>query len=433
MHTSQKCGFVAKTGGTGHPKEAYSLALCRRKHVLIFAKTVTVVLLQNFSVYREKTRYKTMQKNGHREHMAALLRTLSSSDRAWLRQRLMRHDSKALLQNAGGLSRSELLAAESWLWEHAEKAARPREKQPRLRMWLIFMLLRYAGLRLVEVFSVRRAHLDLREGIVRVPGTDEAQPREVPLPLTVSRRLLRVLEDPALFPAEGEFLHCDSSYVRRYLYQCAAACGIPAGLLSARALRRNRALEMSRQGLPLPVIDIFLGRNEAPGQAGIVRCDRKEAQRLLREQLQKERPMKTSARNIFQGRIVRLRGSGLLVEVTLRTAGNLPVVALITDESFKALALEEGKLVNASVKAPWVLIQEGELASNTSPPAENCFSGVVERVREDELAAEILVALPDGSQVCVLHGKNREEPLNLSPGQKVTVFFKAFSVILNLE
>ena len=143
--------------------------------------------------------------------------------------------------------------------------------------------------------------------------------------------------------------------------------------------------------------------------------------------------MKTSARNIFQGRIVRLRGSGLLVEVTLRTAGNLPVVALITDESFKALALEEGKLVNASVKAPWVLIQEGELAPNASPPAENCFSGVVERVREDELAAEILVALPDGSQVCALHGKNREEPLNLTPGQKVTVFFKAFSVILNLD
>ena len=127
--------------------------------------------------------------------MAALLRTLSSSDRAWLRQRLMRHDSRALLQNAGGLSRSELLAAESWLWEHAEKAARPREKQPRLRMWLTFMLLRYAGLRLVEVFSVRFAHLDLREGIVRVPGTGEAQQREVPLPLTVSRRLLRVLEN----------------------------------------------------------------------------------------------------------------------------------------------------------------------------------------------------------------------------------------------
>lgn len=63
--------------------------------------------------------------------------------------------------------------------------------------------------------------------------------------------------------------------------------------------------------------------------------------------------MKTSARNVFQGRITSLRSSGLLVEVVLRTAGGLRVAALITDESRKTLALAEGKLVNAAVKAPW--------------------------------------------------------------------------------
>ena len=42
-----------------------------------------------------------MEKNKNREEMAALLRSLSSADRAWLRQRLMRRDSAALLQDTG--------------------------------------------------------------------------------------------------------------------------------------------------------------------------------------------------------------------------------------------------------------------------------------------------------------------------------------------
>ncbi len=143
--------------------------------------------------------------------------------------------------------------------------------------------------------------------------------------------------------------------------------------------------------------------------------------------------MKTSARNVFQGRITSLRQSGLLVEVVLRTAGGLRVSSLITDESCKTLALNEGKLVNASIKAPWVLVQGGELSPKSSPPAENCFTGVVERVREDEMVAEILVALGEGSQVCALRNRGPENPINLAAGQTVTVFFKAFSVILTVD
>ena len=143
--------------------------------------------------------------------------------------------------------------------------------------------------------------------------------------------------------------------------------------------------------------------------------------------------MKTSARNVFQGRITTLRQSGMLVEVVLRTAGGLRVSSLITDESCKTLALNEGKLVNASIKAPWVLVHGGELSPKSSPPAENCFTGVVERVREDEMVAEILVALSEGSQVCALRNRGPENPINLVAGQTVTVFFKSFSVILTVD
>lgn len=163
-----------------------------------------------------------MDKTAKREELAALLRSLSPADTAWLRQRLLRRDSVALLQDTGRISPQELLSVESWLWERAAAARGPREKRPRLRMWLIFMLLRYAGLRLVEIFALGPPDMDLQGGIIRVKG---ACGREVPLPLAVSRRLRRVLEDPGLFPASPELMRCDASYVRRSLQQCGAACG----------------------------------------------------------------------------------------------------------------------------------------------------------------------------------------------------------------
>ena len=148
--------------------------------------------------------------------------------------------------------------------------------------------------------------------------------------------------------------------------------------------------------------------------------------------------MKTSARNVFQGRIVSLRRSGLLVEVVLSTAGGLRITALITDESCRSLALCDGKLVNASVKAPWVMVQpempETERQGGVCvAAAENSFPALVERVREDDMVAEILAALPEGSQVCALQSAQPGSASRPRAGDKVRIMFKAFSVILSLD
>ena len=148
--------------------------------------------------------------------------------------------------------------------------------------------------------------------------------------------------------------------------------------------------------------------------------------------------MKTSARNVFQGRIVALRQSGLLVEAILSTAGGLRVAALITDESYRSLALEEGKLVNASVKAPWVMIEAGAPEGgngrvDATSGAENRFAAVVERVREDGMVMEILAALPEGSQILRPAKQRSGHRRAAARGDKITVLFKAFSVILSLD
>ena len=219
--------------------------------------------------------------------------------------------------------------------------------------------------------------------------------------------------------------------MRRSLQQCGAACGLPKGLLNARTLRRTRALELERRGLPPSVINIFLGR--AQPHTGGARFAPETAARMLHEQIQGEQCMKTSARNVFQGRIVELARHGLLTHVALRTAEGLRVTAVITNESDKALGLTEGALVNASVKAPWVMLLPGALPDSASAPAENCYTGIVERIREDGMVAEVLVALPEGMMICALCGKGTELPRGLAQGQTVTAYFKSFSVILTLE
>jgi len=352
-----------------------------------------------------------------------LLCNLSADDLSRLRQQLLRQDSIALLHNSRRISREELLAAEAWFWEQTNDAHGPREHWARLRMWLIFMLLRYGGLRLSEIFALERRHFDWKKGLIVTHGSHA---RTVPLSLEVSHRLQHVLDDPHHCPRGGLFLHCDASLVRRTMQRCGSACGMPKGLLSARNLRQSRALELGLQGLPLPAVNIFLGRCPAP-EAPLL-YDTQEATRLLYQHIKKERHMQTSARNVFQGRIFSLRQTGLLVEVVILTAGGLRIIALITDESCHRLALKQHTLVNASVKAPWVLVNSVE---ERHSGAENCYEAVIDRVREDETVMEILATLPEGSQICALHSRGEVRP-QPCPGDRVHVSFKAFSVILNL-
>ncbi|MBO4301091.1 MAG: TOBE domain-containing protein [Desulfovibrio sp.] len=361
--------------------------------------------------------------------LSQFLHKLSASDRTWLLKKLLFDDADASLPDARRLHKQELLAAETWLWERAQTASNTRERLPRMRMWCIFLLLRYGALRVVEILHLRQKDLDFTQAMVRV-----SRGRTVPLPYVTARRMRGIWLDPA-FAVNGTDtpLYCDPSAIRRCFQQCGRACGLPKGLLTARTLRRNRALELGRQGLPLPVVNVFLGRHLVQDKNDIMRFDRNKAEQLLQEHIHEERSMKTSARNVFQGRIENIRQEGILVHVVLRTSGGLRMTAIITDTSYKTLALNVGTLVNASIKAPWVILLPDSTPLNNVLPAENCYQGTVEQVRTDANVVEVLVTLQEGSQVCALCANGAAFPVDLAQGQTVTVYFKAFSVILTLD
>lgn len=138
--------------------------------------------------------------------------------------------------------------------------------------------------------------------------------------------------------------------------------------------------------------------------------------------------MKTSARNVFVGRITALRQMEFMVNVELTTAAGLRLDALITEESRVRLELCEGKIVAATVKAPFVLLDS---SPQDAAPRVNNFAGVVRRVRTASFIEEVDVELDAGGRVCaLLHTEDGAG--SRAEGDRVRVYFKAFSVVIGL-
>lgn len=333
------------------------------------------------------------------------------------------------------LSDAELLAVEIWLEERLYAVAPPRLRHPRVRMWFIFMFLRHAGLRLVEIFRLNGECLDLGRGLLRVPGGAAGAGREVPLPPPVSAKLGRHWESWGARQLPLPF-QCDASRVRRALRQCALACGLPPQLLTARGLRRNRGLELERAGVHPSLVDTFLGRDAAEKKS-LVRFDRDAAQWLLRERIQGQ--ARTSARNHFSGRVTRVRHMGLLAEVAFATASGCELRARITGRSCRSLGLAPGVIVSGAVKALWLEARPPSpgngKAGHTGPDRDedglNRLAGTVDSVRREGGFAEALITLEDGAQACVVRPAAEMAWLG-EAGERVEVVFGPAAVILNV-
>ncbi len=382
-----------------------------------------------------RPRFSRLMKNtSDNARLAALWHDLSSEDRQWLRQKLLRHNAAGVWSDDGCLDAAELRTAEAWFHDRAASAATARERTSRLRLWLIFMLLRHAGLRWVEVERLQRGDVDIPGQLLRVTG---AHAREVPLAPVVMEQLAAVLDDPsgmgnALLP-----VIYDASHIRRNLQRCGEDCGLPRGLLSARGLRRSRGLELRRQGLPDLVVDAFLGRPRHGGD--IIRHDPRNVARLLRDHVQRGGLTRSSARNVTHGRIAALTPRGILVCVSLTCPDGLRLDAVITDASRRRLGLQEGGLVCASVKAPWVELVPA--AAPLPPPSglgaaagvpQNVFQGNIADLRCDDDVVEAVARLPGGGEWCAVRYR-AEDPFcsELREGDAVQVRFSASAVILS--
>jgi len=66
--------------------------------------------------------------------------------------------------------------------------------------------------------------------------------------------------------------------------------------------------------------------------------------------------MKLSARNVIQGKVVKVIKGAVNAEVTIELSGGTQMVSIITNTSVDNLGLAEGKLAYAVIKASNVMI-----------------------------------------------------------------------------
>jgi molybdate transport system regulatory protein len=335
----------------------------------------------------------------------------------------------AAAEEEKGLSPEQLAAATGAFSQWFRQASTPMQKRSRGRIWLAFLLIRFGGLRLGEVLALDdRRDVDIPGVRILVGGTHD---REVPFPPDAMRDVAAVLEGPLCAGIRGRVFRLDPGYLRRKFYERAGDCRLPRALFNPRALRASRAVELLRGGVPLRAVHAFMGQTFAVRQTEFIPVSNDTATRIVHMYLNREMRMKTSARNVFTGKVTRLIREKLLVEVELTTLSGLQVISVITAESASTLALAEGKTLTATIKAPWVILTRKEDGLKTS--ARNKYEGVVAAVAVSEIAAEVLVDLADGTKVAALITRESVNNLGLEPGREILVMFKAFSVILNSD
>lgn len=296
----------------------------------------------------------------------------------------------------------------------------------RRRILALFLLLRHTGARLGEVLGLEGPALMPDEGLVRLG----VPPRDVQVAATVLSDVVGLVatggrRETAYLP-EYPFA-VDPGHVRRKFYACAEAAGLGREMGSPSVLRRSRAVELLRGGVPLPAVQRLLGHGNAELTAAYVAVPDAAMRRMVGDALDREQ-RRSSARNAFFGRVEEVHAGDVQASVRLQTPTGLDVRAIITNDSLEALGLAPGAYALAEVKAPWVMLQCGERPRSS---AGNVYPGEVIRIRKGMVSAEVIVRLEAGAEVCAVLAADTVTTLELDEGASVWVVINALSVILN--
>lgn len=227
----------------------------------------------------------------------------------------------------------------------------------------------------------------------------------------------------------GGPLMVDPGHVRRKLYDCAEACGLGRELGSPSVLRRSRAVELLRSGLPLPAVQRFLGHGNADSTASYVDVPQDAMTRMVGRTIAREQ-RRSSARNAFYGTVTEVCAGDIQASVTIKTSGGLFVLSIITADSLESLELRPGAFAMAEVKAPWVMLYRGDACPRSS--AGNVWRAHVHRIRSGAITSEVVAVLGDGTEVCAVLSTVALRELALAEHDSVWVVINALSVVLDM-
>ena len=275
---------------------------------------------------------------------------------------------------------------------------------------------------------------DLDNNIIRLGkrhGGKDFNSREVQIPGAISTDIRTMTIDSASKWAGGSVFRIDPAHVRRKFYERAASITIPSSLGTPETIRKSRAVELMRSNMPLPVIQKILGHSTPNLAASYVEFSDTEISHVAKYFADRENKRKTSARNSFFGKISTIGPGDIqaLVEV-VSVSGNV-ITSIITSGSLTRIGLKPGMLVTAEVKAPWIQLCKDRNAPNCS--AENLFQGTVCRITKNRTTAEVVVRLPDSTELCAIITEKIRRQMDIQNEDLLWVFFDAFAVVLHVD
>lgn len=330
-------------------------------------------------------------------------------------------------KNIRHLDARDLVCLEAEFRQWKEKAVRADYIRSRTRILCLFLVLRHTGAKLGEILSLdERESLALDRAVIRL-GRDE-QEREVPLPQDVCRELTVLINGPMSTGLEGHIFQLDPGYVRRIFYERAEACKLERNMGAPSVLRRSRAVELLRNGVPLGVVRKVLGQSSVDLAAVYQEWTAGDVKNIVRRMALEETELKTSARNTFIGHVKEVRRDGILADVEFETSEGISISSVITLESLYKLDIEPGVPVSASVKAPLVAVRPRRKDASSS---RNCVPATVTSIKQNEVLAEVSGESKGGAQMCALVTSWSIEEEGLEEGGEVEFCFKALSVVLH--
>lgn len=140
--------------------------------------------------------------------------------------------------------------------------------------------------------------------------------------------------------------------------------------------------------------------------------------------------MKTSARNQFFGRVIRVTSGAVNDEIELEIAGNQPIVAIVTHESTLELGLQPGAEAFALIKASSIILVADPAGARFS--ARNRLAGKIERIHRGAVNTEVVLELPGDIALAAIVTNQSSSDLGLQEGRAMTAIFKASSVIVGV-
>ena len=140
--------------------------------------------------------------------------------------------------------------------------------------------------------------------------------------------------------------------------------------------------------------------------------------------------IKTSARNMFEGKVRKVTLGAVNAEVSLDIGGQ-ELTAVITNESAKNLGLVEGKAAFALIKASWVIITAGESGLKVS--ARNNLKGTVKKITTGAVNSEVSLDLGGGRELTAIITNTSCRNLALKEGGQAGALIKASHIILAVE